>query len=77
LNSGPQADHLRMSPALSVVGIFRIVSKIYAWIGLSHDPPIYASCVARMVAPATTPRFYWDGGLMNFLPQTGLKLEAS
>jgi hypothetical protein len=47
LNSGPCA-HQRATPLnLLTLDIFLIGSPIYVQISLDHNPPIYASCIAR------------------------------
>jgi hypothetical protein len=70
-------------PALFALDIFRILSRIYAWTGLDHDPPNYTSSKAGMTGvyhhtlkAVPHPAFYrlrWS--LVDFLP--GLALNSN
>jgi hypothetical protein len=60
-------SHLTHTPSILLLVIFLIAFLLFAWTGLDHDPPIYASSVAGMAGTCHHNQLIdWDGVLLTF-----------
>jgi hypothetical protein len=67
-----------MPPALFVLVIFEIGSLLYACAALDYDPPIYASCMAKVTGSHYhTQHFTGEIGSQELFAQAGIKLQSS